>query len=107
VKLCVPLGVTPLLAVMVMGNVPWAEAVPLSVAVPLPLSTNVTPVGSAPVSVRAGFGKPVVVTVKVPGALTEKEVAFALVIAGAWSTVSVKVCIASLPDPLCALTVMV
>jgi hypothetical protein len=107
VNVCVALEPTPLLAVMVMGKVPWAEAVPLSVAVPLPLSTKVTPAGSAPVSVRAGFGKPVVVTVKLPGALTEKEVALALVIAGAWFTVSVKVCVASLPNPLCALMVIV
>ncbi len=106
VKACVALEPTPLLAVMVMGNVPWDEAVPLSVAVPLPLSTKVTPPGSAPVSARAGFGKPVEVTVKLPRALTEKEVAVALVIAGAWFTVRVKVCVASARDPLCALMVM-
>ena len=32
---------------------------------PLPLSTKVTPVGSAPVSVSAEVGNPVVVTVNV------------------------------------------
>ena len=96
-----------MLAVMIMGKEPEVAAMPASVAVPLPLSTKVTPVGSAPVSVRAGFGKPVVVAVKLPATFTEKVVALALVIAGAWSTVSVKVCVAPVPIPLCALTVMV
>ena len=40
--------------------------VPARVAVPLPLSTKVTPRAVRPVSVRAAVGKPVVVTVKVP-----------------------------------------
>ena len=43
-----------------------AAGVPLSVAVPFRLSTNVTPPGRVPVSVSAGVGEPVVVTVKVP-----------------------------------------
>ena len=59
--------------------------VPLSVAVPLPLSANVTPLGRAPVSVTAGVGKPVAVTVKLPAAPTVKVVLVALVMAGAWS----------------------
>ncbi len=57
--------------------------VPLSVAVPLPLSTKVTPEGRAPDSESAGFGKPEVVTVKDEAPPTVEEVAFALVIAGA------------------------
>ena len=48
--------------------------VPLSVAVPLPLSVNVTPLGRAPLSVSAGVGKPVAVTVKVPAAPAVKVV---------------------------------
>lgn len=49
VKLCVPLGVIPLLAVMVMAYEPPVPAagVPLNV----PAVVNVTPLGNAPVSV--------------------------------------------------------
>ena len=54
---------------------------PLKVAVPLPLSTNVTPEGRVPVSVRTGVGKPVVVIVKEPASLVVKVAAAALVIA--------------------------
>ena len=50
---------------------------------PSPLSTNVTPVGSAPVSVSAGVGTPVVVTVNVPAVPVVNVVRLALVIAGA------------------------
>ena len=72
---------------------------------PLPLSTNVTPVGSVPVSLSAGVGKPVVVTVKLPAVPTVKVVLLALVMAGAWLTVRVKVWVASLPTPLEAVKV--
>jgi hypothetical protein len=51
--------------------------------VPFPLSVNVTPPGRAPVSERAGVGDPVLVTLNVPAAPTEKVVLAALVIAGA------------------------
>jgi len=47
------------------------------------LSTKVTPVGSAPVSERAGFGLPEDVTVKVPAVLMVKVTELPLVIAGA------------------------
>ena len=60
--------------------------VPLSVPVPFPLSLNVTPLGSAPVSPSEGVGFPVAVTVKLPAVPTENDVLFALVIAGAWFT---------------------
>src|SRR5882762_7810079 len=83
VKFCVALGVTPFCAVNVMANVPDAVGVPLSVPVPLPLSTNVTPAGKAPLSAMLGVGNPVVVTVNVPAAPTWNVVAFTLVIAGA------------------------
>ena len=67
-----------------------ASGVPARAAVPSPLSRKVTPPGSAPVSLRAAVGKPVVVTVKVPSVPVVNVVLSALVIAGAWSTVSVK-----------------
>jgi hypothetical protein len=53
------------------------------VAVPLPLSLNVTGLGNDPDSVRAEVGIPVVVTVNVPAEPKVKAVLFALVIAGA------------------------
>jgi hypothetical protein len=70
---------------------------------------NVTPGGSVPVSLRVGVGNPVAVTVKVPAVPTLNVVLFALVIAGAteaWFTVSMKLCVASVPTPLCAVKVM-
>lgn len=45
------------------------------------------------------------VTVKFPRAPIVKVVLLALVIAGAWSTISVKLCTASGPEPLCAVNV--
>ena len=63
--------------------------VPESAAVPSPLSLNLTPRGSAPVSDKAGVGTPVDVTVKVPAWPTVKVVPAALVIPGAWLTVRV------------------
>jgi hypothetical protein len=76
---------TPLLAVMVREYVPPlpAAGVPLNVAVPFPLFTNVTPLGSVPVSVSVGAGDPVVVTVKLPAVPTVNVVLLALVIVGA------------------------
>src|SRR5271157_611600 len=93
---------TPLEAVKCREYVPPVPAavVPLSVAVPLPLSTNVTPPGKLPVSLRLACGKAVVVTVKLPAAPTMKVVLLALVMAGAWLTVRVKVWVAGLPTPL-------
>jgi protein involved in polysaccharide export with SLBB domain len=60
-----------------------AAGVPVSVAVPFPLSVNVTPVGSAPVSDNVELGTPLVVTVKVPAWPTVKVVPAELVIPGA------------------------
>ena len=57
-------------------------AVPAMVAVPLPLSVKVIPAGRAPVSVRAGAGSPVVVTVKLKGAPTMEVAEAALVMVG-------------------------
>ena len=76
---------TPLLAVKVSAYVPPVPdaGVPPSVPVPFPLSLNVTPLGSAPVSLSEGVGLPVVVTVKLPAAPSVNAVLFALVITGA------------------------
>jgi len=68
-----------------------AAGVPASVAVPLPLSTKVTPVGSAPDSVIVGVGLPVVVTEKKPAAPTVNVALEALVIAGVPTTPTVRV----------------
>src|SRR5262249_4744441 len=107
VKACVASGVTPFAAVIVIAYVPPvpASGVPAKVAVPSALSTKVTPEGSAPVSESIGFGKPVVVTVKVPAVPVVNVVAFALVMVGAWFTVSVKVWVASGATPLVAVIV--
>ena len=64
---------------------------------------NVTPLGSVPPSLKLGAGNPVTVTVNVPAVPTVNVVLFALVIAGAWLTVRVKLCTALLPTPLLAL----
>ena len=66
VRVWVALGVTPLAAVTVRVFVPVAVGVPDSWAVPLPLSTKVSPAGRAPGSVIAGVGEPVVVTAMAP-----------------------------------------
>jgi hypothetical protein len=63
---------------------------------------SVTPLGSEPDSEKVGAGKPVAVTVNVPAAPTVKVVALPLVIAGAWLTVSVNVCLV-VPNVLVAL----
>ena len=73
------------------------------------LSTKVTPLGSAPISVRVGVGVPVVVTENVPAAPTVNVVLLALVITGAalgLFTVTVKAWVAGVPTPLLAVNVM-
>ena len=77
----------------------------------VPLNTpvaavNVTPEGSAPDSERVGAGVPVAVTVNVPAVPTVNVALLALVIAGAWFTVSVKLCVALAPTPFCAVIVI-
>jgi hypothetical protein len=64
--------------------------VPDSVPVPSPLSTNVTPEGSEPVTLSAGVGVPTVVTVKLPVDPTVKVVLLPEVMATPRSIVSVK-----------------
>jgi hypothetical protein len=108
VKLWVATVPTPLLAVIVTAKVPPVPAagVPLRLAVPFPLFTNVTPLGSAPVSVKDGTGVPVAVTMKLPAELTVNVVPLVLVITGPWLTVSVKLCVAAVPTPLLAVIVI-
>ena len=69
---------------------PVPVGVPLRVAVPFPLFVKVTPLGRVPDSLSDGVGDPVAVTVKLPAVPTANVVLFALVIAGAWFTVNVK-----------------
>ncbi len=66
---------------------------------------KVTPLGREPDSDRAGVGSPVEVTVKLPAAPSVKVVLSAEVMAGAASTVRVKVWLASGLIPLAAVMV--
>jgi hypothetical protein len=61
------------------------------VAVPFPLSWNVTVPGNAPTAFNEAVGFPVVTTVKLPGVPITKLVLPALVMAGGTSTVTVAV----------------
>jgi len=105
VKACVAFGATPFAAVKVMGYVPpvFAAGVPLSTPVE---TLNVTPLGSVPLSLRVGAGKPEAVTVNVPAVPTVNVVLAALVMVGAWFTVRVKLCVAFGETPLLAVMVM-
>src|SRR5208283_2862413 len=91
VKLWVPSGVPPLMAVIVNGYVPAVPAagVPASVAVPSLLSVKVTPVGRLPVSDNVHVGDPVDMTVTVPAWPTVKVLPAELVIWHPWTTVRV------------------
>jgi hypothetical protein len=106
VKLCTAFDPTPFAAVKEMLKVPFVVGVPLSVPVPLPLSWNETPVGSAPPSEIVAVGNPVVVTANEPAVTTRKVALLLLVIAGAWFTVSAKLCTAFDPTPFDAVKVM-
>ena len=96
---------TPLLAVIVIGYVPAVPAagVPLNT----PAVVNVTPDGNVPVSLKVGAGDPVAVTVNVPTLPTVNVVLLVLVIADAWLTVSVNVCVALGDTPFAAVIVIV
>jgi hypothetical protein len=73
-----------------------------------PEEERVTPAGRAPVSEKVGVGTPLAVTLKDPAVPTVKVVLFALVIAGAPSTVIVKVpLVAATPAASVTLTVNV
>ncbi len=83
-----------------------AAGVPDRLAVPLAWAVKVTPGGSEPDWLRTGAGKPVVVTVKVLDEPWSKVAAPAEVMPGAASTVRVNDCVAVVPIPLAASTVM-
>src|SRR5262249_42490724 len=82
---------TALVAVNVSAYEPAVPAAggPLSVPVPFPLSTNVTPDGKTPPPVIAGVGTPRAVTVKVPAVPALKAALSRLVIAGGGAKSSV------------------
>ena len=84
-----------------------AAGVPLNFAVPLPLSMKVTPDGKLPDSEIAGAGDPVVVTLNDPAVPILKLALFGLVNAGPCPTFNVKLCDASVPTPLLAVSVRV
>ena len=92
-------------AVMVTGKLPAAVVVPANRAEPSRLSVKVTPLGSAPVSLSAGAGIPVVVTTKELAVPFENEADAAEVIAGPWMRCKVKDWEAGLPTPLVAVIV--
>ena len=83
-----------------------AAGVPAKVAVPSPLSVKVTPLGSAPLSLRAATGKPLLTMIIDSCAPVMTVALLALVMAGAWSTVRVKFCWALGSVPLLALIVI-
>ena len=87
-----------------MPEVPVA-GVPDRVAVPSPLSTKLTPLGSGPVSDSAAVGEADDVTVKVPLVPSVKVVLSPEVMAGAAFTVRVKLWVAFAPTPLAAVMV--
>ena len=103
-KAWVAAGLTPLLAVILRLVVPVAVPVPDSRAVPLPLSVNESPAGSAPVSLMAGTGEPVVVTAAAPAAFRVKNAVLPLVMVGAAAALTVMVSdsVAWLPEELVA-----
>ena len=86
-KVWVASGLTPFAAVIVRLVVPVAVGVPDRVAVPLPLSVNVSPAGSVPVSVIAGVGEPVVVIATEPAWFSVKSAVDPLVMVGRGSRV--------------------
>ncbi len=71
-----------------------------------PAADNVTPAGNVPaVTLTVGAGKPVITTLNEPALPTVKVVLFALVIAGAALTTTVKACVAFGSVPLVAVSV--
>ena len=95
---------TPLVALIVMGQIPPVP--PSGVPARLPVAERVTPAGSVPLAMlNFGEGKPVAVAVNEPTVPVVKVALSAEVMAGAWLTVSVNACVASVPTPLAALRV--
>ena len=67
---------------IVIGKLPALVVVPASVAVPFPLSMNMIPLGRLPVSLKAGVGVPVDITVNMPAMPAVNVVLAPLVICG-------------------------
>src|SRR5579862_9090533 len=97
---------TPLDALKVTVYVPPVPApgVPLNTPV---VVLKLSPEGSVPVSLNVSPGKPLAVTVKLPAVPAVNVALLALVMAGAWSIVSVNVWLAAVPTPLEAVMVTV
>jgi hypothetical protein len=103
VKLWLAFGATPFCAVIVIGYVPPAVGVPDRIPV---AALNVTPAGKAPLSLHVGEGAPIATAVNAPARPSVKVALFALVIAGAESTVNVKPWLAFGVTPFCAVIVI-
>jgi hypothetical protein len=112
VKFCVAVSPAPLVAVIVNVSTPDPVGVPPMLIEPVPLDGRLTP-GIAfetfeTASVAAVVGNPGVdVMLNEPAVPTTKVVLLALVIDGAWFTVSVKFCVLVSPAPLVAVIVNV
>ena len=78
---------------------------PAGVPLSRPDELRVTPLGRGPLVVKVGAGRPVAATWNEPNVPTVKVVWLALVMAGAWSTVSVKLWVAFGDTPLLAVMV--
>jgi hypothetical protein len=105
VKLCVALGDTPLEAVIVSGYVPLVPLAGVPPSTPVVL-LSITPLGRVPFSENVGAGNPLAVTVNDDTNPDPNKILAALVIAGAWFTASVKLCVALGRLPLDAVKVM-
>ena len=81
------------------------EMLPVKVPVPLPLSTNVTPVGKVESTEKLGFGELVADTVNVLRTPCVHVVVAALVNVGSESTLRVNDCVGAVPTLLLALNV--
>jgi hypothetical protein len=102
-KFWLAFGATPFCAAIMIGYVPLTVGVPDTVPV---AALNVTPGGSVPLSLHVGAGVPVAVTVNVPAVPIVSVALFALVIAGAEFTVSVRFWLAFGTTPFCAVIVI-
>ena len=91
-------------AVKVRSYVPPVPVVGVPLRMPV-VGLNVIPAGNAPVSLRVGAGVPVSVTVKLPADPTVNVELARLVIAGASSMVSVKLCVSDPATPPSAVKV--
>src|SRR5262249_30831854 len=99
---CVELGAVPLAAMREKLYTPPEPTAGVPLRTPV-TESSVTPLGRVPDVLNEGAGEPVLVAVNVPLEPTVKVVLFALVMPGAWLTVSVKFCVAAGLTPLAAM----